>query len=233
MCSHPSLAQATAISLKSLGIAPHQVIIWERTSRELMGCGFPLNRRKNSAFRCFGTDERGVGYEKDLTVHGSIASRFSTIQTRLCTTMINMPVVKDHGLTGLTVSLKNIFGTLHNPNKYHENRCDPYIADANTVPFVREKHRLVICDALHVQYKGGPSFHPQWARAQGNILMAEDMVALDSVCADMLNRIRAKQGFPPVEEHDRLPVHLRTAANSEHRLGVCHPEQIELIEASI
>ena len=156
MCSHPTLAEATAGSLQSMGIAPHQIIVWERTNRELQRCGFVLNTRKNSAFRCFGTDARGVGYEEALSVQGSIGSCFSRIQTRLCSAMINMPVLKDHSLTGLTASLKNVFGALHNPNKYHEDQGNPYIADANLFHEVRSKHWLVICDALMLQYRGGP-----------------------------------------------------------------------------
>ena len=230
ICSHPALAEATVKSLEKIGIAPHQVIVWDRSNRELKRCGFPLNIREKGTYRCFGTDQRGAGYEQELTVQGSVGSLFSTLLTRHCSAMINMPVLKDHGLCGLTGALKNIFGALHNPNKYHEDGCDPFIADANAVPFARRKHRLVICDALTVQFKGGPGFHPQWAKPLGSILLAEDMVALDSVGAGILNQLRAEHHLSPIVEGSDLPAYLKTAADPDHRLGHYRASEIELIE---
>lgn len=230
MRTHPSLAQAAVNSLRALGRAPHRTIVWDRSSRELDRCGFVLNKADGSAYRCFGTDEAGVGYERELTVNGSVGSLYSTLLTQHCTAMINMPVLKDHGLCGLTASLKNIFGALHNPNKYHEDRCNPFVADAYAVGSVRKKHRLVICDALRVQYKGGPSFHPQWAEHLGSILLAEDPVAMDSVCASLLDRLRSRKGLPPIETDGGIPAYIKTAADSEHRLGRYRPEEIDLRE---
>jgi uncharacterized protein (DUF362 family) len=230
MCTHPALAQATVRSLRAIGIAPHQVIVWDRSSRELARCGFSLNKGKNGACLCLGTDENGIGYEKELTVHRSVGSLYSTLMTRYCSAMINMPVLKDHNLCGLTASLKNVFGALHNPNKYHEDQCNPFVADAYSVSFVRKKHRLVICDALRVQYKGGPSYHPQWTEPLGSILLAKDPVAVDRVCASILDRIRSRKGLPPIEEDGGVPAYLKTAADSEHRLGRYRLEEIDLEE---
>ncbi|MEW6441750.1 MAG: DUF362 domain-containing protein [bacterium] len=230
MCTHPALAEAAAKSLGSAGIAPHQIIAWDRHTRELERCGFSVNPGQGGAYRCFGTDQKGAGYEEELTAQGSVGSLFSTLLTRHCTSVINMPILKDHGLCGLTCALKNIFGALHNPNKYHDDHCDPYIADANAVPFVREKLRLVVCDALQVQYKGGPSYHRKWVADLGSLLLAEDPVALDTVCAGLLNKIRRENGLPPIVEDGELPAYIRTAADSDHKLGRCRPEEIELVE---
>ena len=38
-------------------------------------------------------------------------------------------VVKDHDLAGVSAGLKNWYGVIHNPNKYHDSCCDPYVAD--------------------------------------------------------------------------------------------------------
>jgi uncharacterized protein (DUF362 family) len=233
MCTRPALARATAESLASLGTTPNQVIVWDRSDRELKRCGFPLTMKGTGSFRCFGTDHRGVGYEQDLTVQGSVGSRFSTLITRHCTAMINMPVLKDHGLCGVTGALKNTFGTLHNPNKYHEDRCNPYVADANAVPFVRRKNRLVICDAVTVQYKGGPAYHRKWVEPLQSILLSDDPVALDCIGAGILDRIRRKNGLPPLEKDGGLPAYLKTAADASHRLGRCRPEEIALLEKEI
>ena len=41
MCTRPALAAAAASSLASLGIAPGQVIVWDRVGRELKRCDSP------------------------------------------------------------------------------------------------------------------------------------------------------------------------------------------------
>ncbi len=233
MCTHPALAEAAARSLGAAGIPADRILVWDRTNRDLRRCGFPHDRRGRGPYRCFGTDETGFGYERELTVQGSVGSLFSTLLTRYCTAVINMPVLKDHGLCGITASLKNVFGELHNPNKYHDDRCNPFIADACAVPFVRSKHRLVICDALVVQYKGGPSYHPQWAEPVGAVLLSEDPVALDTVCTALLNDIRARHGHPPVEKDGALPAYIETAADGRHRLGRCRPAEIDLRRRTI
>jgi hypothetical protein len=45
------------------------------------------------------------------------------------------------------IALKNMYGVIHNPNKYHPNGCNPYIADLNMLPEIRTRMRLTICDA--------------------------------------------------------------------------------------
>ncbi len=47
---------------------------------------------------------------KDVTVVGLVGSRLSRILTRQCTAVVNVPVLKDHSIAGISVSLKNFFG---------------------------------------------------------------------------------------------------------------------------
>jgi uncharacterized protein (DUF362 family) len=233
MCTHPRLAEAAAYSLGNIHIRPEQVFIWDRSTRELARCGFSLNSRNPGQIQCLGTDTSGVDYERDLTIFGSIGSRYSTILTRMVTAQINMPILKDHGLCSLTGALKNVFGALHNPNKYHDDRCDPFIADANAVPFVRNKNKLVICDALRVQYNGGPAFKSRWTEAVGGILLSEDPVALDAVGVMLLDRVRKGHGMSTLEKEGALPGYIKTAGDRDHALGRYARESIEFQERLI
>ena len=95
--------------------------------------------------QCFGTDR--VDYEQDLAAYGSVGSRLSRILTQRCNVLINVPVLKDHDGAGVTIAMKNMYGVIHNPNKYHPNGCNPYIADLNMLPEIRTGMRLIICDA--------------------------------------------------------------------------------------
>ena len=129
----------------STGVPPGNVIIWDRQCRELERCGFSLNYAKDG-LRCFGTDARGVGYEDDLSVHGSVGSLLSRIITRETTATLSIPVLKDHGICGITAALKNMLGAVHNPNKFHDNGCNPFIADVNMLTPIRRSSRLFVCD---------------------------------------------------------------------------------------
>jgi uncharacterized protein (DUF362 family) len=230
--THPELALVVAGLLRRIDIKANDIVIWDRSSHELEQVGFSLNANGDSLL-CFGTDAQGVGYSQRLINHKTIGSLLSRVMEKLTNVQVNLPVLKDHSLSGVTCSLKNFFGAIHNPNKYHDDGCDPFIADLNTVPQIREQQKLVVCDALRVQYNGGPSFHPQWAENYGGVVMADDPVALDFVGYQIIDRIRRKHGLPSLEKAGRKPKHIFTAADSEHSLGHASSDQIDLIETVI
>jgi uncharacterized protein (DUF362 family) len=144
--------------------------------------------------------------------------------------VINLPVLKDHGIAGVTLALKNMFGAIHNPNKYHPNAGNPYVADVNMLPAIRQKVRLSICDATTAQYEGGPTYMPQWTWPYGGLLVARDPVALDTVGWRIIEQKRAERGMKPLKEMQREPAYIATAADAQHRLGVNDPNRIERVE---
>ncbi len=230
--THPEIALVAADLLRRIEIKSKNIIIWDRSSYELKEVGFPLNT-KGGDFLCFGTDAQGVGYSQELINERSVGSLLSQIMEKLTNAQLNLPVLKDHGLSGVTCSLKNFFGAIHNPNKYHDTACDPYIADLNALGQIRGQQRLVICDALRVQFNGGPSYHPQWAENFGGVIVGHDPVAVDFVGCQIIDKIRSKHGLPSLENAGRKPKHIFTAADKEHRLGKASLEEIELVEMTI
>jgi len=230
--THPELALVVASLLKRIDIKAKNIIIWDRSSNELKEVGFLLNVNGDD-FLCFGTDAQGVGYTHRLIDHKSIGSLLSRVMEEFTNVQLNLPVLKDHNLSGVTCSLKNFFGAIHNPNKYHDDECDPYIADLNTVPQIRKQQKLVVCDALRIQYNGGPSYHPQWADNFGGIILGDDPVAVDFVGYQIIERIRRKRGLPTLEKTGRKPKHIFTAAEEEHKLGKANSGQIDLVETMI
>ena len=230
MCTHPVLSAAACDGLEAAGFPAKKIIVWDRYDRELKSCGFPLNYSK-SGVRCFGTDAAGAGYEEDLTVSGEVASRLSRVLTRMIDARLNMPVLKDHGISGITCALKNVFGSVHNPNKFHGNRCDPYIPDANRIPAVKDKTRLIVCDALVVQYNGGPGYKAWWAAPYGGLLFATDPVALDAVGYRIIDELRRTKDMPRLADAGRPPTHLETAARQG--LGRVEKGDIELVDVEV
>jgi uncharacterized protein (DUF362 family) len=203
------------------------VVVWDRLDIDLESAGFRPGL-KQSGVRFIGNDR--AGYEQDLSVAGNVGSLVSQTLTRTCDAIISLPVLKDHGITGVTLALKNFFGAIHNPNKYHLDAGDPYIADVNLLAPIRQKVRLHICDATTAQYEGGPSYMPQWSWPFNGLLVARDPVALDYVGWRLIEMKRAEQGMKTLEALKRMPRYIATAADARHRLGTNDPNQIDLIE---
>jgi len=226
LSSHPELVDAIVEGLKSAGVKEEYIIIWDKTNRDLERAGFTINTGKTGV-KCCGTNALQGGYEPEPTILGSVGSCFSTILTKYTSALINVPVLKDHDLAGVSIALKNFYGAIHNPNKYHDNNCDPYIAEVNSHPDIKKKVRLVICDALVVQYHGGPSYKAKGAWDYRGVLVSLDPVALDRVGAKIIEDRRQEMGLPSLGEVGRPPKHIATAASMG--LGVDKLEEIEVI----
>lgn len=221
--SHVQLVNAIVEGLRMADVVDEKIIVWDRSSAELKGAGFTLNRDRG--VQCLGTDGR---YEREPLVYGSIGSCFSTLVSRRCTALVNVPVLKDHDLAGVTLGLKNFFGAINNPNKYHDNNCDPFVADVNSVPFIRKNLRLTVCDGLTAQCDGGPAYKPRRAWKYAGLLVGTDPVAVDWTGAQVIEAQRKEMKLPPLAKVGRPPKHILTAAKMG--LGIADPSKTEVVD---
>jgi len=226
----PAVAMGLAECLVDTGRRPEDILIWDRTGRELKEAGYDLNTSR-SGIRIFGTDARGVGYQSELTSHRHIGSRFSRIQSDWADASISLALLKDHGLAGITAGMKNYFGAIHNPNKYHDDHCDPFVAEVFDAPPVRTRHILSVLDALVVQYHRGPAYHRRWAVPCGTMVFGVDPVAVDAVGWKIIESLRAKAGLPTLREESRSPGYLFTA--EKMGLGTASSSVIETVEEEL
>ena len=225
-CSNP-LVEAICERLQEAGIKANDIVVWDRDTDELERAGFHVSTGGNR-LQCFGTDR--VDYEQELVMHGSVGSRLSKILTQRCNVLINVPVLKDHDGAGVTIALKNMYGVIHNPNKYHPNGCDPYIADLNMLPEIKSKMRLTICDATTASYEGGPGYKPEYSWKNNALIVSQDPVALDYTGWQIIERKRAEKGLKTLESDGRAPRYIATAADAQHRLGTNDPRRIAVVE---
>jgi len=228
--TRPEVALSLAHWISANGVAERNVIVWDRTNRELRDAGYRLDAGTGGV-KVFGTDTDGAGYGEDLVSHLNVGSLFSKIQTDLVTASVSLAILKDHGLAGVTAGMKNYFGAIHNPNKYHDTRCNPFVPEVFDSPPVKAKHRLSILDALVVQYHRGPSFHPQWAERFGGLVFGLDPVAADRVGWSLIERFRAAKGLPSLKEEGREPAYLATA--EAMGLGRAGLGEIDIIEEAV
>jgi uncharacterized protein (DUF362 family) len=227
LSSNVQLVEAICERLQEAEIRASDIVIWDRDTDELEHVGFRTLATGNSV-QCFGTDR--VGYEEELVTSGSVGSRLSKILTRHCNVLINVPVLKDHDGAGVTIALKNMYGVIHNPNKYHPNGCNPYIADVNMLPAIRTRMRLTICDATTASFEGGPGYKPQYSWKSNALIVSQDPVALDYTGWRIIESKRAEKGLKTLEVDGRAPNYIATAADAEHRLGTNDPQRIRLVE---
>jgi uncharacterized protein (DUF362 family) len=210
-----------------------QFLIWDRSDSELVKLGYTLSNDPDS-LRIFGTTRQkgsadGIGFHPEQHPVGKKTSRVSRILNDITTAMINVPVIKPHTLAGITVSLKNHYGRIDNPARYHLQACtDPGIPEINAIPVIRKKERLVICNALQAMYKGGIHWKPDNAWACGGIILGTDPVAVDRVCLKIVNEKRIQMGKGIIGKRAR---HIRLA--SELGIGKADLDQIELVEIEL
>jgi uncharacterized protein (DUF362 family) len=227
LSSNLQLVEAICERLQQAGIKAGDIVVWDHDTDELERAGFRI-AMGGSGVQCFGTDR--VDYEQELVTHGSVGSRLSRILTQRSNVLINVPVMKDHDGAGVTIAMKNMYGVIHNPNKYHPNGCNPYIADLNMLPEIRSRMRLTICDATTAQYEGGPGYKPEYSWKQNALLVSQDPVALDYTGWQTIERKRAEKGLKTLEAEGRAPHYIATAADAEHRLGTNDPGRITVAE---
>lgn len=220
------VVMAIVDGLRSCGIRDKDIFIWERSDRELKRAGFQISR---SGVHVTGTDSftgYGDGYSDDIEFAGSMGTRFSKIMERV-DAVINVPVLKDHDLSGVSISLKNHYGSIYNPNKFHRNNCNPYIAELNRHPIIGKKQRLIVCDATRVQVNNGPAFYPSYAWEFGGLLVSRDPVALDYVGWQIIEERRKELKLKTLKAVDREPKYIHTA--SKLKLGNIDERHIERI----
>jgi uncharacterized protein (DUF362 family) len=229
LTTQPAVADAVVNGLLQAGVPAENIVIWDRFDVELAAAGFKLNK-SGDGVQCRGTDaERiGAGYQSQVESSGRIGSCFSRIVAEDVNALICVPVLKDHNLAGVSLGLKNFFGAIHNPNKYHDNNCDPYVADVVAHPYIRTKWRLTVCDATRAQYNAGPGRHPGFAWPFGGLIVSTDVVAADAVAADLLEAERKADGLKSLADDGRPTRHIATAA--ARGLGVADLARIERIE---
>jgi len=215
--------------INEFGLEKNSIIIWDRLSDDLERAGYEINTGKG--IKCFGNDY--VGYTDDVYFFGEAGSLLSKIVTEYSDVIINIPVLKDHGIVGLSGCLKNMFGAIHNPNKYHINVGDPYVADVYSISEIKSKVILHVCDATKLQYEGGPPFIPKYCENFNSIIISEDPVAIDYYLLKLIEEKRRVNSLKSLKEVGRYPHYIFTAADSDHNLGFASDDKINFVKVDL
>ena len=211
-------------ALKSIGVKENNIIIWDQYQNFFLSSGFKINRSFKGV-RTFTTDggggkealDSGSSHREYDSGYGAV--KISKILTEEVDSLINLGLLKDHGLAGVSIALKNIsHGVISHPDNFHDNSCDPFIAAINSIPAIKDKIKLHICNGIVGLYEGGPMPQKRYTWNDNRIILSRDPVALDTIGMNIIEEKRKEKELRSLFNRPNLPKHIETAA--KYGLGV-------------
>ena len=211
-------------ALKRIGVKENNIIIWDQYQNFFLSSGFKINRSFKGV-RTYTTDggggkealDSGSSHREYDSGYGAV--KVSKILTEEVDSLINIGLLKDHGLAGVSIALKNIsHGVISHPDNFHDNSCDPFIAAINSIPVIKDKIKLHICNGIVGLYEGGPMPQKRHTWNDNRIILSRDPVALDTIGMNIIEGKRKEKNLRSLFNRPNLPVHIETAA--KYGLGV-------------
>lgn len=213
--AHPEVAYAIVDSMVNAGINQSNILIWDNLDQFLTAAGYKINP-SDKGYRCYGTyHDKSIGLDPKSTVHirsENLVRSYSKILTQQIDYLINVPVFKVSFFAGITLSLKNMYGTIslseqtllgiYPPDlgevvvKMHAHNANPQIAEVNAGEPLMKKTKLVVLDALMGIYDGSAHADPQGL--DHKIIISQDRVATDFTGFELINARRKEKGISPI-----------------------------------
>lgn len=244
----PSLSSDASVlnliidGVKQAGVPAKNILVFSRYRREISEAG--IDKWLPSDIRWAAPSEQYAefqldmpGYDRDQFMEMAIVrpgddpndahfrrSYVAKIVTTQVNKIINLPVLKHHQSAGVTIALKNMsHGFVNNVNRSHAtptaNACGMFIPSVVSLPVIRQKVVLHVCDAVKASYHGGPGAKPQYVWEHKTMYFATDPVALDKTGLRAIDAKRAQVGMASIE--------LSKPDKDSHFLN-CQPEHIEI-----
>jgi hypothetical protein len=242
LCSDAAVLHSILDGLKEAGLANRDIIVFNRYRQETYAAGIdkwvPAGVRMEFASEAYNDVQLDMeGYDPDHFMEMALIkpgenlndpryrrSYVSKVVTRQINKFINLPVLKHHQSAGVTIALKNMsHGMVNNVNRSHltptGNACGIFIPSVVSLPVIREKAVLHICDAVKASYHGGPGARPQYMWEHKTMYFSTDPVALDKTGLRVIDAKRAEAGMASIA--------LSKPDDASHYLN-CQVEHIEI-----
>lgn len=143
--------------------------------RSYENCGIPaaLKNMKNVDVRLVENDRF-----KNTALNGRFLKEWPLYDDAVkADVLINVPIAKNHGLTGLTLGLKNMMGIMGDNRGYIHRSIEDALSDVNSVV----KSHLVIIDATRILMNHGPQGGSlKDVKVLNRVIASRDIVAADA-----------------------------------------------------
>jgi uncharacterized protein (DUF362 family) len=206
----PQLVNAMVHGLKQIGVQESDIWVYEAVKRIpnwfVAGCSYPNLRFfdwhdggcREPASWTSNDPHACVSFTLPPGVPPPPEERITDVAIN-ATYLINMPILKRHSTTGMSLGFKNHFGTISNPYKLHQyvGLAGDYFqtdysafVDIYCNPHIGPKTVLTIGDGLFASSRGATRPPVPWAtfdnQVPNSLFFAQDPVALDCVMYDFL-----------------------------------------------
>jgi hypothetical protein len=221
LCSDAVVLRQVLDGLAQAGVDARDVVVFNRYKDEFLAAGIdkwiPKGVRWTTASEAYSETQLDMGgYDPDQFMEMALIkpgenandahfrrSYVAKVVTRDINKFINLPVLKHHQSAGVTICLKNMsHGMVNNVNRSHltptQNACGIFIPSAVSLPVMRQKATLHICDGVKASFHGGPGARAAFVWEHKTMYFATDPVALDKTGLRAIDAQRAKAGMAPV-----------------------------------
>ena len=241
--TRPTVAATVAKSLIAAGLAPRQIIVWDKFEVDLREAGFfaladELGIRV-AASASAGYDPTNF-YDTPLIVNltwgdfefgqtGDGIGRKSFVSklvTREMTKIINLTPLLNHNLAGVSGNLYGLaVGSVDNTLRFEADatRLAKSVPEIYALASVGDKVVLSITDALICQYEGGQRGLLHYSTVLNQLRFSRDPVALDMLSVKELDRQRRATKSPYLKPNFDLYVYaglLELGVNDVTRIQV-------------
>jgi uncharacterized protein (DUF362 family) len=251
------VVRAVIAQLEESGIERSQLTIWDRREFELTDVGFTAENypgirivgteQMDKDGLYYGKDGKLYGehmidrdwyywadvegeydeYTMPYMVNGGKYSYFTKIVTQDLDKIINIPILKNAGMT-VTLALKNLaYGSVSNTGRLHAKLWNETCAQVCAFAPIRDKVVLNIVDGIKGCFNGGPGANPQFFCDYHTIITGTDAVAVDRIGYDIVLAKRIAEGL----QKEGSPTALEFMLQAERLgLGVADRTKINLKE---
>lgn len=254
------VVRSVIAQLEESGISRSQLTIWDRREFEMTEAGFTEENYPGIRIvGTEQMDKDGLFYGKDGLLYGDHMidrdwyywadvegeydeytipyminegkySYFTKIVTQDLDKIINLPILKNAGVT-VTLALKNLaFGSVSNTGRLHAQLWNDTCAQVCAFAPIRDKVVLNIVDGIKGCFNGGPGANPQFFCDYNTIIAGSDPVAVDRIGYEIVLAKRIAEGL----QKEGVPTALAFMQQAEELgLGVADRDAIDLREVVI
>jgi len=145
------------------------------------------------------------GYYHDVEVKSGSVLKNAKVHELILNSdvFINVPILKHHGSSGITIGMKNLMGVVWDRRFWHQNNLQQCIADFASY----RKPDLTIVDAYNVMKRNGPKgVSKEDIITMKSLIISRDIVAADAAAAKLFGTEPEKVDYIRIANQMKLGV---------------------------